>query len=72
MTYMPHILIIGLVLVTTSRFLAAGNRPLPGTAALESNDDLSAKMVAGAHRFLDRKLAESIDAVSTVEGQSSC
>ncbi|NUQ64280.1 MAG: hypothetical protein HUU20_17560 [Pirellulales bacterium] len=36
--------------------------PLPGTKLLDWSDDLSARIVDEAHRYLDRKTAESVDA----------
>ncbi len=35
-------------------------QPLPGTAALDWSDDIAVRVVDEAHRFLDRKTAESI------------
>ena len=54
-----------LVMVVTlglGRIQAADIKPerLPGTAPLEWTGDLSVRIVDGAHRFLDRKTAESI------------
>jgi dienelactone hydrolase len=34
---------------------------LPGTEPLAWEDDLSARMLDGAHRFIDRKIAESVE-----------
>ena len=60
MTHLRSILVIGLVFITVSDARGVDNRPLAGTAALVDTYDLSDRMVDGAHRFLDRKLAESI------------
>ena len=35
--------------------------PLTGTQPLTWNEDLADKMMAGAHRFVERKIAESRD-----------
>src|SRR5438094_2808953 len=35
---------------------------LPGTAPLTGNEDLSVKMMDGAHRFVERKIAASVEA----------
>lgn len=53
-------MISSLVLVTS---LCLGQAPgLEGTLALTENGDLSRKMLDGAHRFLERKIEESVKA----------
>src|SRR5687767_7999644 len=43
------------------RFVAAQPAVLPGAGALTWNDDLSVRMMDGAHRFVERKIAQSIE-----------
>ena len=38
----------------------AGSSPLPGTQPLTWDDDLSERMMDGAHRYVQRKIAESL------------
>jgi len=40
--------------------LAVEPQQLPGTLALDWQDDLSVRMMDGAHRFVERKIAESV------------
>src|SRR5688572_26342411 len=35
-------------------------RMLPGTKLLDTSGDLSAKMMAGAHRFIEREIGQSL------------
>jgi len=51
-----------LVFCLVSRTEAFQVKPdvLPGTKLLTGNDDLSVKMLDGAHKFIERKIEESI------------
>ena len=43
------------------RFVAAQTAELPGAGTLTWNDDLSVRMMDGAHRFVERKIAQSVE-----------
>src|SRR6185436_1907737 len=43
------------------RFVAAQTAGLPGAGTLSWNDDLSVRMMDGAHRFVERKIAQSVE-----------
>jgi dienelactone hydrolase len=47
-----------LPLLFTFAIFCAGAEPLPGTAPLQEQGDLAAKMVQGIHRYLDRETSE--------------
>ena len=55
------------VLFCTVRFVAAQTAGLPGAGTLVWNDDLSVRMMDGAHRFVERKIAESLRCIAAHE-----
>lgn len=48
--------------VLAAAAFAQGPKPLPGTGILTWEEDLSTRMMDGAHRFVERKIAESAGA----------
>lgn len=64
------------VLLTATAIGRADDKPqaLPGTELLDWTDDISVRMVDEAHRYLDRKIAESIanGCISSQAAQSAC
>src|SRR6185503_9126893 len=48
-------------LFCAARFVVAQPAGLPGAGTLTWNDDLSVRMMDGAHRFVERKIAQSIE-----------
>src|SRR5687768_418838 len=55
-----RLLLIGLSIWLSCAAYAQQGETLPNTAALDWTGDLSARMVSGLHRFLDKKIEESV------------
>ena len=60
MTTNSRLLLIGLNIWLSCAAFAQQGETLPNTTALEWTGDISARMVSGLHRFLDRKIEESV------------